>query len=140
MSLKDLQLPKSEVQIPGGGSFTVRGLSFTDLRTLFAKYSVDMNDLFELVTAGKGTEINAEDAGVAAATLLNKAPAMAADVICLAAGEPEAYETVLMLPFPVQTEALTIIGKATFGTEGGVKKFLQTASVLLGGLRASKKS
>lgn len=140
MSLKDLQLPKSEVQIPGGGSFTVRGLSFTDLKKLFVKYSADMNQLFDLISAEKGTQINVEDAGAAAATLLNQAPAMAADIISIAADEPGAYETVLMLPFPVQTEALTIIGKATFGTEGGVKKFLQTASVLLGGLRASKKN
>jgi hypothetical protein len=140
MSLKDLQLPKSEVQIPGGGSFAVRGLSFTDLKKLFVKYSADMTQLFDLISAEKGAQINVEDAGAAAATLLNQAPSLAADIISIAADEPDAFETVLSLPFPVQTEALTIIGKATFGTEGGVKKFLQTASVLLGGLRASKKN
>lgn len=140
MSLKDLKVIKSEVQVPGGGSFAVRGLSFTDLQQLFMKYADDMNQFFDLIAAGKDSPINVEDAGMAAATLLNRAPALAADIICLAADEPDAFETVLAMPFPVQTEALTTIGKATFGTEGGVKKFLQTASVLLAGMRTNKKN
>lgn len=139
MSLKDLQIPKSDVSLPDGSSFAVRGLSFVDMKTLFAKYGSDMTEFFDLLTASRDGDLNVEDAGMLAATLLNQAPAMAAEAIAMAADEPDAFGTVLSLPFPVQTDALVVIGRMTFGTEGGVKKFLQTVSVLLGSLRAPKK-
>lgn len=141
MSLKGIKIPKSKVSIPGGGSFTVRGLSFVDLRTLFIKYGEDMSAFFDLVVNTKDmASLDVEDAAGLAAILIERAPALAAEAIAIAAGDggesdPESFETALQLPFPVQVDALQAIGKATFGTEGGVKKFLQTAKSLLGNLQ-----
>lgn len=131
MGLKDLQLPREVVEIPGGGSFSVRGLSYVDLTHLLGKHGAVLSEFFQAVVNG-GTTVSAEDFGFMAGNLVMQAPAIAADVICLAADEPDAFETVLTLPFPTQTDALSKIGKLTFATEEDVKKFLQTAKTILG--------
>jgi len=53
MGLKDLKLPTAEIEVPGSGSFTVRGLSFVDLRTLSLKYSAEITSVFELLAQGR---------------------------------------------------------------------------------------
>jgi len=140
MGLKDFQVPRDELQLPGGGSFTVRGLSYIDMRLLFNKHAAEMAAFFDLLSKGREQgQVAIEDAAVMAASMLNTAPALAADVIATAADEPDAFETVLLLPFPVQTEALSKIGRLTFGTEGAAKKFLQTVNALFLSLKGKPK-
>lgn len=141
MGLQNLKIPKVDVPVPGGDTFAVRGLSFVDMKLLFTKYGSEIGQFFDMIKDGSiGADMKVEEAGMLAATLINQAPAMVAEIITLAADEPEAFAVVLMLPFPVQTEALQTIGKLTFGTEGALKKFLQTAKVLLGSVQPSQKN
>jgi len=134
MGLKDLKLPTAEVTVPDSGSFTVRGLSFVDLRTLFTKYSGEVAGFFDLLVRGKneGT-LDIEGAAATAAHFIQQAPALAAEAIALATGEDDAFEAALGLPFPVQVEALKKIGLLTFGSEGTAKKFLATVNTLMKG-------
>lgn len=139
MGLKDLRLPTEPVEVPGGGEFTVRGLSFVDMKSLLVAHSAELSRLFDLVVAGNGNgEIALTNMTEAAAQFITEAPALAASVIALASDEEGVFEIVLNLPFPVQVDALTKIGKLTFATEDSAKKFLQTARSLTGMFRQSQ--
>ena len=131
MGLKDLKLPTAEVEVPGGGSFAVRGLSFTDIRALFIKHSAEVNSVFTLIARGKEGSATPEEASETVAHIINTAPALVAEVIAVASGEEDAFEEALALPFPVQVDALKKIGQVTFGSEDGLKKFVQTVSLLM---------
>ena len=61
-----------------------------------------------------------------------------AEVIAIASGEDDVFEIVLGLPFPIQVDALTKIGKLTFASEDTAKKFLQTARSAIGMFSLSK--
>jgi hypothetical protein len=142
MGLKDLVLPTEKVEVPGGGEFVVRGLSLIDARVLVRKYSAEMSDLFSLIADGKKAgAIDIENAAATAAQLIDISPSLVADAIATAGGDGSAedFAKVLMLPIPVQVDALTKIGRLTFSSEGSVKKFLQTVISLMGSLRDEPK-
>lgn len=139
MGLKDLRLPTEPVEVPGGGSFAVRGLSLTDMRALVTKYSSELAQLFELfANDGSTDETRIGNAAATAAKFINESPAIAAEVIAIASGEHDVYEIVLLLPFPIQVDALTKIGKLTFASEDSAKKFLQTARSMIGLFQVSQ--
>jgi len=141
MGLKDLKLPTETVEVPGAGEdgaaayFSVRGLSFSDLRILVVKYSGELASIFDLLANGRQGEVDVESASALVADFIQKFPAVAAEIIAVASGEPDSFETALALPFPIQTEAIQKIVKLTFATESSVKKFVETVSSLF-----SKKS
>jgi hypothetical protein len=56
--------------------------------------------------------------------LVADAPAVAADIIALAAGEPEANQQARTLPFTLQVSMLNAIGRMTFEAGGGLGNFL----------------
>jgi len=141
MGLKDIKLPTAEVLVPGSGSFTVRGLSFVDMQSLYVKYASEMAAFFTVLAQGANSRaVEIENAAALAADVITKAPALAADIIAVATGEDDAFELALSLPVSVQIEALTKIGPLTFGSEGGTKKFLQTVNLLIKSQNASLKS
>ena len=132
MSLKNIKLRAEVIEVSDGESFTVRGLSFTDLSTLYTKYAQELSAIFELFAKGQqGGEVDIEAAASVAASFITKAPALAAEAIALAAGEEDAFDMALQLPFPVQVEAIKRIGICTFGTEGTAKKFMTTVSAMI---------
>ena len=132
MSLKSIKLRAEVIEVPGGDSFTVRGLSFTDISTLYTKYASEVAAVFDLFAKGQnGGQIDVEQAAALAATFIRQAPALAAETIALGAGEEDAFEVALTLPFPIQVEAIKKIGICTFGTEGTAKKFLTTVSQMV---------
>lgn len=132
MSLKNLRLRTEEVEVPGGDKFTVKGLSFIDMTSLYTKYASEVSAFFDLLARGKtdGT-LDVEGAAALAASFIQKAPALAAETIAIASGDADDFEAALSLPFPVQIEALKKIGLCTFGSEGTAKKFLQTVNLLV---------
>jgi len=141
MGLKDLRLPTELVEVPGGGEFTVRGLSLTDMRALVTKYSTELAQLFELFSQdGSTDEARIGNAAATAARFINESPSIAAEVIAIASGEKDVFEIVLGLPFPIQVDALTKVGKLTFASEDSAKKFLQTARSAIGMFKVSQQS
>ena len=134
MGLKGRFIPTAEVQVPNGAPFTVRALSFVDLKILFTKYSTQMAAFFDVLAHGNNpATVDIENAAALAANLIQNAPALAAETIAIASGEDDAFEDALGLPFPTQIEALKHIATLTFGSEGTAKKFLQTVNTLLKG-------
>ncbi|AEY69565.1 tail protein [Burkholderia phage vB_BceS_AH2] len=144
MGLKNLRLPTLRVEVPGGEEeqfFAVRGVNLVDIRALLVKHSSEMARLFDVFANGGEVKLDPESIAAAASSvagLINQAPALVADLIAMASGEEDAFEQALALPFPVQVDALTKIGKLTFASEDSAKKFLQTASSLIGLFKGSQ--
>lgn len=148
MSLKDLKLPTDTVEVPGGGSFAVRGLSSSDLMTLLGAHSEQLSELFGIFSkrlAGARVSDGAVDpstidlSGIDLVAILRdvvrEAPTLVAGIIWTAdahwTGDPADMEAAKRLPVLVQIEAIEKIGKLTFnggGTDG--KKALEAALAL----------
>lgn len=134
MGLKHIKLKSEQVEVQDGESFTVQGLSFTDMTTLYGKYATEVASFFQIMVNGKEQGVlDVDSAAMLAADFIRKAPALAAETIMLGSGggDAEDYAIALSLPFPVQIDALKKIGTCTFGSEGGAKKFLQTVKLLM---------
>jgi hypothetical protein len=132
--LKGIVLARETVPVPGGGSVDVRGLSYSDIRSVFELFPQAASKFFDIVSdQGAGTAVN--NAGIAVA-LMKELPEVAAALIAHASDEPESLAVALTLPIPVQTDLLVAIGKLTFATEGGAKKFLQTVTSLFNSVNA----
>lgn len=127
--LSDFQVERRELAYKGG-SFHVEGLSLESFAVLVRTHLQDLEALFDLFEHSEN--LQGADIQRLAIAVLEEAPGFAANVIALAAGEPDAAPKAAKLPGPVQLEALAAIGELTFTEVGGVKKFLPTVAKLLG--------
>lgn len=145
MALKGWTLPSSTFDLPGGGSFAVRGLSVDQVAALVREDRETLIRVFDQVTgredvqqaaeaAASGEEMPeppTEDSGMQQVVmdLLDVAPTLAAKIIAWAAGEPDAVEEARQIPAPTQLEILVEIGRLTFATTSP-GKFMETVTVL----------
>lgn len=134
MALADIQQETYEVKMKGG-SFVVTALSFNTLSVLIKTHLAEMEEIFDVVAPDLDTDspINAE---ALARKLVTEAPGLAANIIALAAGEPDYAGNAARLPFPVQMDTLIEIGRMTFEEVGGIKK---TMTMILTMLSETKK-
>lgn len=84
-----------------GQTITVKAINMDGLSTLMQRNG----ELMEIVFEG----------GATAADILTRAPRLAAGMIAVAAGEPDATDKAARLPFPLQMILLTEIYRLTFG-------------------------
>ncbi|QPZ53275.1 tail protein [Achromobacter phage vB_AchrS_AchV4] len=136
MSLKKVVLPKELIDIPGSEPFAVRGISMADISVLLNQHKSLLESLYQRFTAD-GVTTSTMDANAIMRDIAATAPALVASIICLAAGDGEDVEALVVaasLPLPVQIEALEKILKLTFQREGGVGKFLETVTRAVAGL------
>jgi len=127
MPLSDFTPEKRSIQMKGG-SFDVGGLSLQDVAILVREHLDDLQALFELFEKGGTTE----QFKALIPTVVTQAPGFVANVIALAAGEPEGADNAMRLPAPVQIEAVTHVVDLTFGDVGGIKKAMEQVTALLG--------
>lgn len=126
MGLKDLELPKSDVQISDNAKIVVRGLSSSDFSKLINKFGPTLVSLFDtLKDRFDGGDIDGEDIATVAQLALQAAPDLVAEVIALAADEPDQVEAAKRLRVSVQIEALEKILNLTFTSEAEVKKSVE---------------
>lgn len=122
MSLKNLSFATETIKA-AGGEFAVRGLSLADLTRLVRRHGRAMSEFFDRMASSGNVDL--ERVAVMGSALAEAAPELAAEIIAVAADEPELVDTALRLPFPVQIEALEKIALLTFETEGGAKKVVE---------------
>ena len=120
MALKDFVLPTEEVQLPDGSTFAVRGLSLEDITTLISKHGPVLEQFFRRYADNQ--DANPMEVGMG---LIEQAPALVAQIIAIAADEPDAADRVRKFPLTVQQDALEKLGKLTFDASGGPKKFVE---------------
>lgn len=142
MSLKDIQIPKVDVQV-GTSSFAVRGLSALDIDILVRKQGPAMQELFGKFISGgkKKVEPMGDIQGVLKEVLMT-APTLVLDVLSLAADAKDAQEleALATLPASVQVQALISVVSLTLAGSDDMGKFVDAAlkltQTLNGGLGA----
>lgn len=112
-----------------GSVISVTGLSLNHIARLINHHFEDIEALFDLFQNLDRTHNG--DLGSIVAGLISDAPGFVANVIALAANEPEAAPQAEKLPFPLQLTLLTQIAELTFEDVGGVKKGMETIAALL---------
>lgn len=127
MAIADFILPTEEVKIPGG-SFAVRGLSLEDVTVLISSHGPVMEDFFARYSGNE--DFDAMQIGM---NLVNSAPALVAQIIALAADEPDQAQKIRKFAINVQQEALEKIAKLTFDASGGPGKFIEAVIRLVKG-------
>lgn len=138
MGIRDYK-PRRTVVPLGDTSLSVRGLSLTDISELVGNHLKNIDELMEMFEA-KGNDVFAEEAGNNLIKLLTSdAPELTGKIIALASDEAvgmielaELSAVCQTLPFPVQIDALTAIGKLTFEDAGGPKEFFRKLKALRG--------
>jgi hypothetical protein len=127
MSLIDYRPTRQDIAL-GSTSVSVRGLSINDCAQIIESH------LGAVLAAFKAMEDSwTKDAGFDEGAMMrlifcatNTAPELVADIISLAADEPEARSMVSTTPFTFQVSALVSIFKLTFEAGGGLGNFLAT--------------
>lgn len=135
MSLAEYKPPSREVPL-GDTALRLEGLSLEHIAILVREHLPDMEALIE-VFSGSGVK-DTDDFKKVAFALVTQAPGFAANVIALAAGEPDSAENAFRIPAPKQIELITVIGDLTFTEVGGVKKALEMVAGLLSAMKVSK--
>jgi hypothetical protein len=128
-ALKKLRLAKADVEVPGGESLAVRGVSLRDLTALVRLHGPALATLFDQIKKGDDIRLDLSLVLKFGRSALEAAPELVADLIVLACGDEidrENHETAAALPFPVQLEAIKHIALLTFGGEDSLGKFVET--------------
>lgn len=129
MSLSQFVAPREEVKIPKNEPFFVEGLSLSSLAVLVRTHLSDLDAIFDLFQSG--ADIKTEDISGFLGNLIMQAPGLVANIIAVAANEPDAAPQVQKLPFTVQLDAIMKIGELTFTEPGSVKKCMEQIALLL---------
>lgn len=119
-------IARRQIKTPGG-SFAVRGLSPDDVFTIYRRHAGEVAGWFDRLQAG-GVDISLNAAPVLIGSLLDTAPAIAAEVIALASDagvDDEVLADVRRLPLSPQASALEAIAELTFTQEMPPKKLLE---------------
>lgn len=135
MALAQYEPVRQNVRMSRNGSFSVRGLNLADLSTLVTLHMVELEAAFRMwSTSGVGA---GGDLTTGILALVRDFPPLAANIIAMASDEPLEGEKARFLPFPVQVEAITAVGRLTFEDVGGLEPFMETLASLVGGLGGS---
>jgi hypothetical protein len=159
MGLRNLTFAETKVEIPGGDSFTVRGLSPDMVVSLYQRHAGQLSMLFDRVMANaKGETEAVGDVQVLAGMLIGQAPEIMAELVALASGsdansnyvDPDVTVNPLgltdwhadvaaarRLPLPVQVDALVKVAEMTFSSSMPPGKFLAVIVQMAGATTAA---
>lgn len=127
------------VALPGGKSFTVRGVALSDIAQIFRLHSAAIEAYFTQYMVEKEVSGDPKYAAMQQSTkfsmvLLEQAPDLAAQIIATASDEPHMAHRVRGLSFAIQLDALKKIGDLTFIEEDSAKKAFETVLGLIQGV------
>lgn len=138
MALADYTPVRAPVEFKGG-SFDVRGLSLDDVSVLMRSHLPDVEAIVDLLAKGNaGAEFDVTSVMEHAITLVKEAPGLVANLIALAADDPDNVDKVRSMPLPIQVRAIETICNLTFEEAGGPKKFFESLVHLLSSLRPAR--
>ena len=131
MTIAGYKAPRREVPLQGAESFSVKGLTLEDISVLIETHFNDLDGLIELFTS-QSVDLTMDNIKPIATAIVGQAPGFAANLIALAAGEPDAAPTIQKeFGAGVQIKAVMEIGDLTFSEAGGIKKGLESVVALL---------
>lgn len=146
MGLRNVSFPGKEVEIPGGGAFTVWGVDEDMVLSIYHRHAGQLSGLFDTTVASmQGDRDALGNATDLLASLIGDAPEIMAELIAAASGSkvtdthvnPDTRANPLgltdweadvaqarKLPFPVKLDALMKIGELTFSSSMPPGEFL----------------
>tara|TARA_R110000796_G_scaffold41118_6_gene101512 strand:- start:5312 stop:5755 length:444 start_codon:yes stop_codon:yes gene_type:complete len=113
-----------EVEVSGGQTITVRGLSVTDLGRIIHTHADTLDSLYQEHIVGSGDDTPEVDTLVKA--LMTEAPTAVAAMIAAANDEPEAIGVVMAMPGMDQIKLLIAVAQLTFHSEQELKKVAES--------------
>lgn len=134
MSLSNYRAPKAVVPFKGG-QVEVRGITFDDLAILMRNHLDDVDNLVKIFNRPGLTAESAVPAILQNCIgLVREAPGLTAQLIALAADEPENVAEARSLGMAIQVKVIRAIADLTFEEAGGPKKFLESLFGLMRGM------
>jgi hypothetical protein len=137
-ALRAQLLVTERVEVAEGRGFDVSGLSLDAILLIVQRHKKDVGELFDTLVrqVGQDEGISLDKAEWLGSALLGAAPAIAAEIVTLAAGyeSPEAVEVFRKVPAPIQLDALDKIARLTFTSEMPPKKVFETVVRALTGV------
>lgn len=132
MSLRDYVIATRSIKLPREQSLSIRALGFDDIQHLLINRGGLVDKALQLFDAS-GFKQDASDAEVRTfgASLLATLPELVAEIIAVAADEPELADKARRLPAPVQLEALMGAYELTFAEPDSVKNFFDRLASLM---------
>jgi hypothetical protein len=131
MGLNNYQPERHEFALKGG-SFSVRGLSLEDVSRLVNHHLPDIEALIDLIVGDRDlASLDQLQLQPLVVSLVGQAPGFVANLIALAADEPDGAKSAARLPAPVQIDVVMKIGEMTFSDVGGVGKGMERIAPLL---------
>lgn len=133
MSLRDFVISTRTIAIGGDQKFSVRALGFDDIQHFLVARGSLVEQALDLLGGIKDDADSADPEQMRAvgAKLLAALPDLAAEVIAVAADEPDTAPQARRLPAPVQLEALMAVYELTFSEPDSVKKFFDRLADLM---------
>lgn len=125
MSIHDYKPAKAEVVFKGG-SFAVRGLALDDVAVLMRSHLTDLNALMNIYDSTGSDAVKTNAMAKYALKLVQEAPGLVANLIAIAADEPNEVDLFRALSMPLQLRAIEKIGELTFVEAGGPKNFIES--------------
>lgn len=120
----------AEVSVKGV-SFAVRGLGLDDVSLLVRAHFDALENLFALYQSATAGPEAGDPGARLILSFVQDAPALCAQIIAIAADEPDRADVIRKMPFPVLVDALLKIGRLTFEDVGGPANFMQALVGLL---------
>lgn len=130
MSLSQYKPETRTVVLSEASTVHLRGLGLVGISVLVREHFPDLDAIIALFKRDQA--IAAGDIGAIALSLTTHAPGLVANVIAIAADEPEQADVVMTMPAPTQIKLLTVILELTFTEVGGIKKAWEMVADLLG--------
>lgn len=142
MALSDFVPECRQVKVDGKELFSVQAINLETLAVLVQTHFPDLEHVFDILLAGEveGETLPAQMQRISSGLAL-RAPSLLANIIAVCSTEPLTEALVnnaRRLPFPIQVEAMMLIGALTFEEAGGVKKAVESLIILFATLRMKK--
>ncbi len=136
MGLRDYELPSEIVPIDEKNSFVVRGISFEDVTKLVNRYGPFLALIYTKIIEMKAKDdLRPETLGMLVQQAFAEFPDAVADLIAMAAEEPDQVQKIKRLPTGIQLDAIDKIMRLTFAGEGDIKKLVETVTRMVVGLK-----
>lgn len=133
MDLSNYSPPRQDISAGVSGTISVRGLNLEDVALLMEAHQAKLLTAFATFEALRA-QPDMDDMRMFSALalgLVREAPDVAADIIALAADQPDASAGARKLSFSMQVHILVAVARLTFEAGGGLGELL--AALKLGG-------
>ena len=120
MSLSHLKIPKQKVELSDGNEVEVRGLSFSDVVSLYNKHSKDIEKVFGNFT--NDSKKRKKDSRNIISEAMLHCPELCASAVALAADDPKNADKILQLGMMDQVNLAIAVGEMTFRSDEDVSR------------------